>query len=170
MGPVKVDRSAPVGIFIMAFGCLFLFVVFFGPGKQYRWQKKMAKDGIRATAEVKALDRKWTSVSGAEKRQYFYTIEYTFQTESGRTVTGSDSLMEDKWAELGAGVGSTIQVIYDKDDPQSGHPVGWGQGKTEGYLMLILVTFGILAIALGIAIVIRSAIKPIQPDARASRP
>ena len=174
MGSVQIEisRSLPVGIFVVAFGCLVLVMAFIGPGKDYRWQKKLADEGIRVTAEVKALDRKWTSGSGSGKptRQYFYTIEYAFEAEGGGAVTGSCKVWEDKWPKLGGVVvGSTIQIIYHKDDPQRGHPVRLEQDKMPAIAILAMTTFGVLFVVLGIAIVIRSANKPIQPDARASR-
>ena len=159
MGLVQIDRSLPVGIFVVAFGCLVLFMAFIGPGKDYRWQKKLATEGIRVTAEVKALDRKWTSGSGSGKqtRQYFYTIEYAFEAEGGGAVTGSCMVWEDKWRKLGpVVVGSTIQVIYHKDDPQRGHPVGLERDKMPAIAILAMGTFGVLFVALGMAVVIRS--------------
>ncbi len=33
MGSVQIDRSLPVGIFVVAFGCLVLFIAFAGPGR-----------------------------------------------------------------------------------------------------------------------------------------
>jgi hypothetical protein len=174
MGSVQVDRSLPIGIFVVAFGCLVVLVAFAGPGKSYRRQKKLADEGIRVTAEVQALDRKWTGVSGrrsrGHSRQYFYAIEYAFEAEDGEAVTGSCTLREDKWRELGSlVVGRTFQLIYHPDDPLRGHPVGLGQEREGAIGLMLVLAFGVLFVVLGMAIVIRSANKPIEPDARASR-
>ena len=155
-GSVPIGCLTASGACLMAFGGLIVLGAFIGPGKNYRWQKKVANEGIRTTVEVKALERTWSSASG-RGRTYNYALEYTLEVEDGRSVTGYCALKENRWRKLDSpGKGRKIQIIYHRDEPQRGYPVGWEQEKTLAIIVSAIAAFGILVIALGMAVVILS--------------
>ena len=147
--------KAIVGIAVIAFGLAFAVI----PWKWHLAGKKLTSEGARAIATVTARDiQKQANTTGGGQRRgkrTYYILDYVFETEDGRSVTCKRGVRKEKWDSLA--VGSTIEVVYDRGDPEKGFPVG--EAPAAGAtLPMAMAVFGVLTVAMGAAIMLWPAL------------
>ena len=138
-----------VGIVVIAFGLMFIV----RPWKAHFAQKRLASEGVRATATVTGRDiEKRASRDSQGGLRTYYIIQYTFETETGRPIECKRGIDKEKWDNLFAG--SKIEVIYDSDDPENQFPVGQATMSSLTMPMIIVTSFGMLVVALGVLVIL----------------
>jgi len=127
--------------------CIVFGLMFIGnPWKPYLEQKKLANEGVRTTAKVTGK-KIWQRHDGPDG----YSITYTFKPEGRAAVTVSKGVKRKTFGRVYRG--SPIEVIYDKDDPQKGYPVGEKPHAMNVIGPFIGAAFGMVWIAIGAAII-----------------